>query len=269
MGEMRYALLDTDFISKTHRIVKSDSENLLDLIISMPRYKFFCHEQIKIELSRHNIAGAPEWLENAEDTNKVMCYTDGMILNELSEYYGDNAPLMYSNMLKTGCDAYSSGYFETNFREISELDYTEVSISEFLGKLDLDCKSIGEGNNLGELKSYVLLQFLSFLYGKQIYVFCSDDKNARNGVTGISGARCISVLSSFMRLIDETGMTQAEATPYIQSWLQFLATVKQTEFKVEEKGKVRRMACVPCGQVLNEIFDGKFEELSNGNLKYK
>ena len=41
-----------------------------------------------------------------------------------------------------------------------------------------DCDTIGEGQNLGELKSYVLLQVLNLKFGEQIYVFCSDDKNA-------------------------------------------------------------------------------------------
>ena len=67
-------------------------------------------------------------------------------------------------------------------------------------QLQDDCDTIGEGQNLGELKSYVLLQVLNLKFGEQIYVFCSDDKNARNGVISIGGARCISVLSSFVRL---------------------------------------------------------------------
>ena len=67
-------------------------------------------------------------------------------------------------------------------------------------QLQVDCDTIGEGQNLGELKSYVLLQVLNIKHGAQIYVFCSDDKNARNGVVSIGGAKCISVLSSFVRL---------------------------------------------------------------------
>ncbi|MDO4169943.1 MAG: hypothetical protein Q4D45_08575 [Lachnospiraceae bacterium] len=65
------------------------------------------------------------------------------------------------------------------------------SRDEFLEKLKADCDTIGEGQNLGELKTYVLLQTLSIKFGDQIYVFCSDDKNARNGVVSIGDARCV------------------------------------------------------------------------------
>ncbi len=42
-----------------------------------------------------------------------------------------------------------------------------------LERLDIE---VGKKNNLGEIKSFVLLQVLSVMLGEQIYVFCSDDK---------------------------------------------------------------------------------------------
>lgn len=127
MTNEKYALLDTDFISKMHLIRKDEENHLIDRIMEMPNYHFYCHVQVRIELERHNIAGEPEWLEKALD----------------------------------------------------------------------------EGQNLGELKTYVLFQMLYLKYGEKIYVFCSDDRNARNGIVSIGGARCISVLSSFLRLQKE------------------------------------------------------------------
>ena len=41
---MKYALLDTDFLSKTHTIRLDDENHLIDYIISMPDYFFCCHE---------------------------------------------------------------------------------------------------------------------------------------------------------------------------------------------------------------------------------
>ncbi len=38
MGEGKYALLDTDFISKAHLIRKDDSNKLIDKIINLPNY---------------------------------------------------------------------------------------------------------------------------------------------------------------------------------------------------------------------------------------
>ncbi|MBE5845455.1 MAG: hypothetical protein E7302_15030 [Butyrivibrio sp.] len=48
----KYALLDTDFISKTHLIRKDEENKLIDRITEMPGYRFYCHEQIKTELQK-------------------------------------------------------------------------------------------------------------------------------------------------------------------------------------------------------------------------
>ena len=135
-------------------------------------------------------------------------------------------------------------------------------------ELQDDCDTIGEGQNLGELKSYVLLQVLNLKFGEQIYVFCSDDKNARNGVISIGGARCISVLSSFVRLKKEISFTKEDAMPYIDSYMNTCLGKDQTAFRVQDTSKERRMCRIPCEQVFEEIFDGKIDELITGNLKY-
>ena len=55
MANMRYALLDTDFISKMNLIRKDDQDKLIDKIMSMPNYLFYCHKQISIELMTGNL----------------------------------------------------------------------------------------------------------------------------------------------------------------------------------------------------------------------
>lgn len=134
--------------------------------------------------------------------------------------------------------------------------------------LQKDCDEIGDGRNLGELKSFILLQTLCRKLEKQIYVFCSDDKNARNGMITIDGVRCISVLSSFVRMKEEINLTKQEATPYFEFYINN-CLINQTTFKVQDNSKEKRMIRVPCKQVFNEIYDGKIEELKSGNLKYK
>lgn len=100
MADVKYALLDTDFISKMHLIRKDEQNKLIDKIMSIPNYTFYCHKQISVELLRHNIAGAPEWFE-AKVTEKAICmYDDEMILDELSKIYGDLAISVYAEMLK-------------------------------------------------------------------------------------------------------------------------------------------------------------------------
>ena len=70
-----------------------------------------------------------------------------MIMDELSEIYGELAIASYIGMLKIACDAYSEGYFEEEFVGLSQLDYLSVSKEEFLKQLEADCNVIGEGKN--------------------------------------------------------------------------------------------------------------------------
>lgn len=111
----------------------------------------------------------------------VLCYDDGQIMDDLKDIYGASAPAIYAQLMKTACEAHKAGFFDEKFVELAQIDYSNISREEFLEKLKADCDAIGEGKNLGELKTYVLLQTLSIKLGEQIYVFCSDDKNARNG----------------------------------------------------------------------------------------
>lgn len=215
MTSEKYALLDTDFISKMHMIRKDDEHTLIDKVMTMPDYIFCCHEQIGIELLRHNIAGAPEWFNDRVTAGSIRLYDDEMIIEDL-----------------------------------------------------LDCYAIGTGKNLGELKSYVLVQALNTKLGKQIYIFCSDDKNARNGIVAIGNTVCISVLSSFLRLKKEIGFNREEADPYIKSYMNCCLGKNQTTFKIHDTSKERQMIKVPCEQVFYEIFAGKVSEMKNGNLRY-
>lgn len=268
MTNEKYALFDTDFISKMHLIRKDDENRLIDRIMEMPNYHFFCHDQIRIELSRHNIKGSSEWLAKMNANGLITCFNDRQIIDELAAIYGASSAAMYMQLLLTACEAYKAGYFEEKFIRIKQLDYTKVTNVEFLEKLEDDCDSIGEGQNLGELKTYILLQVLNITLGKQIYVFCSDDKNARNGIISIGGARCISVLSSFLRLQKECGCRKEDAEPYIKSYLGLCSDTKQTTFKIQGTSKEKRLCRIPCKQVLDELFEGKLEELQTGNLKY-
>lgn len=55
----------------------------------------------------------------------------------------------------------------------------------------------------------------------------------------------------------------------IESLIVFYQDHHQTTFRVMEASEVRRLQRIPCRQVLQEIFDGKFIELKNGMLRYK
>lgn len=267
MQKNKYALLDTDFISKMYVIQKDMANHLIDRIMELPNYQFFCHSQIRTELSRHNISGSMEWLEDKISMRRIICYNDEDILNRLEPTYGTMVLIVYADLLQEACQAYEEGYFENNFRKLQKIDYSTISKSDFLECLRLDCDNIGTGQNLGEIKTHILLQTLSIVSGGQIYVFCSDDRNARSGIINIGGVRCISVLSSFMRLKKECDFGQEDAKDYVRSWLAFCKEHNQTTFKVQEKSKA--ICKVPCEQVMREIYEDKFEETYMGDLRYK
>lgn len=175
----RYALLDTDFISKTHSVQDGGGNHLIDRVMELPEYEFFCHAQIVTELNRYN-ADAPIWLSEKIGAQKIKSYTDQEILESLSLVRGPLACATYTQMLKLACDAFSRDYFSEHYRALEDADYVTISNEDYLKELQLLDIEVGKKNNLGEIKSFVLLQVLSVVLGEQIYVFCSDDKNARN-----------------------------------------------------------------------------------------
>ena len=229
---------------------------------------FFCHAQIVTELNRYN-ADAPTWLREKIETQTIKRYTDQEILKTLTLVRGPLACATYTQMLKSACDAFSKDYFSEHYRALEDADYPTISNEDYLEELQLLDIEVGKKNNLGEIKSFVLLQVLSVMLGEQIYVFCSDDKNARNGAANFEDVRCISLVSVFSRLKEELNWTLADAEPYIESLIAFYQAHHQTTFRVMEASEVRRLQRIPCRQVLQEIFDGKLIELKNGMLRYK
>lgn len=263
-----YALLDTDFISKTHSVQDGGDNHLIDRVMELPEYVFFCHAQIVTELNRYN-ADAPIWLSEKIGAQKIKSYTDQEILESLSHVRGPLACATYTQMLKLACDVFSKDYFSEHYRALEDADYTAISREDYLKELERLDIEVGKKNNLGEIKSFVLLQVLSVMLGEQIYVFCSDDRNARNGATNFEDVRCISLVSVFSRLKEEANWTFEDAEPYIESLIAFYQDHHQTTFRVMEASEVRRLQRIPCRQVLQEIFNGKFIELKNGMLRYK
>ena len=84
----------------------------------------------------------------------------------------------------------------------------------------------------------------------------------------MGSARCISVLSSFVRLKNEIGFSREDAEPYIQSYMSRCLGKDQKTFQIQDTSKEKRMCKIPCKQVFNEMFAGKIEEMKTGNLMY-
>ena len=50
--QRKYAILDTDFVSKAN-IIKTENRMLADEVLAFPGYSFFCHHKMKEELGDH------------------------------------------------------------------------------------------------------------------------------------------------------------------------------------------------------------------------
>lgn len=96
-------------------------------------------------------------------------------------------------MLKDACDAFSKSYFKEHYQTLENFDIVTSTKQDYLETLQKADDEIGKHNSLGEIKSYVLLQLLSLLKGEQVYVFCSDDKAARNGAISFNNAQCYNI----------------------------------------------------------------------------
>lgn len=265
MEKERIALLDTDFISKAFRSC-AEEEHLIDRVLSLPDYKFFCHQQIVTELDRH-FSDTGKWLRRETEDGSVTCYTDEDLLDELKKVYGDSCFLFYMGFLNRACAAYSKDYYSTHYKELSALDSARFDKKEFLVALEKGDQSVGKDNDLGEIKTAVLLQVLSNLRGEQIYIFCSDDRNARNGITQFPDISCLSILSIFWWLKKECDLPKEKAQEYYNSYVGTLAE-SQTSFAVVESGSMNRFKKIPVAKVFEEIYDDKFLLLRNGMLKY-
>ena len=71
------ALLDTDYLFKTHLSQNSRKESLADVVMSFEGYEFFCHEKILDELKIHGFDPDPiPWLEDKIYSSKIIRYSD-------------------------------------------------------------------------------------------------------------------------------------------------------------------------------------------------
>ena len=70
------------------------------------------------------------------------------------------------------------------------------------------------------------------------------------------------------KVAEQSGFTREDAEPYIKSYMNGCLGKNQKIFKVQDASKEKRVCKVPCEQVFDEMFNGKIEEMKNGNLKY-
>ena len=264
MIEKKYALLDTDFISKLHITRKDDQNRLIDKILELPGYQFLCHEQITFELERHNTT-AIDWLQRKIADGVIQKYSDADLIVLLRLFYGKNAVSMFLFYLSNACELFEAGFYDHYYKILEQ--NSEMPDADFIIKIANCDENVGNDNNLGEIKTYLLQQILQTQEGIKLYVFCSDDKNARDGLAYGGGIPCISALSSFYILKRKLGMERDEARLCFDSWMQYHQMYKQVDFKVHKDTKEMQLIKMNGYEIFDRIYDGTLTIMKNGNLK--
>ena len=257
--DKKYALLDTDFLYKSHLARNAANHTLTDFVIEFSDYEFFCHQMVKEELTRHEVTPDPNpWLEDKIKTGRVKLYSDRDIVTELGKLYGTSATGMYLTLLQTSCDTFHAGFFEKYYGTMSNMDDLE-DIETFLEELKKCDDNVPSQNGLGEKKTYVLIQMMEIMHSNQVYIFCSDDFRARQSIASLTAP--IGVFYTLMK----KGHEKSEMQEYYNRLNVFLKS--QTSYRVWSESGHQRIR-VPIQQVFDELYDGRFQLLRNGDLQY-
>lgn len=267
-GGLKYAVFDTDFVSKTHMIQNMQEKRLLDQVMSFEGYEFYCHKMMVDELSRHGFRESQEWLADCIEKEKIRLFSDEMILSAIQTYEKDNYFNRYLSFLKNSVEIFEVGYFDKNYSSLALLaEQDGVTKEQFLLELDLCDQRIGTGQSLGEKRAYVLIQFLQYLYGEEnVCVFCSDDQNARKGIASVGeGVACICVLSIFYKM-KKMGISKDEAFSFYQSYMDNCKKVNMTKIGIYEWNGTYRKVKIDMLQVFENIYSDVYNIGRDGNL---
>lgn len=257
-------VLDADFIIKASSIFDVSNKNLLDRLLELPNRKFYCHFQVYSEILNDRIIS---YLDEKIHSKQITCYKDEHIIACLEKYYGELAFYQYMNFLETACKAFDAKKFADIYSCFDNDDRFDKST--YLSKLKKAELNIGKDNDMGEIKSYVLLQMLYYL-DENTCMFGSDDKKARQGIVSVNPGgvfKCVSILSLFELFRLELKWGFETAKPYIDAVINFYGEYNQKTFKVYDYNT--NFEKVSMRKVFEDLFAGKFELLANGFLRYK
>jgi len=268
---VRYAILDTDFVSKAN-IIKSNDRVLADEVMDFPGYRFYCHQKMKQELGDHGTRDSQIWLERKITEGVIRCYDDEHIIAELKNAAGDRCYSYYRSFLLEGCNMISSDYYGEYFEKLDKyMEQGRFDDTGFLAALRIGESMIGHQKSYGEVKAFVLLKTISFVYGVEAFIFCSDDSDARKSYANSAAIPCISILSVFLKLW-LLGKPFDEVGSYYQSFVDWCIDRKNPQVNVKvwrfSKGSDKKEK-VPIGNVLTDIYAGKYAARKDGDLQVK
>ena len=178
--ELKYAILDTDFVSKAN-FIRTESYALADEVLAFPGYRFFCHQKMKEELADHGTRPAQEWLDRMIEQGKITCYSDEQIIRELEKQVAGLCFLYYQSFLRNGCDLFNADFYGQYFTSLDE--FIESGVQEpniFLSVLQSCEAQIGHQQSYGEVKAFVLSQTLKLLYDEEACTGCRKELQQTN-----------------------------------------------------------------------------------------
>lgn len=268
---IKYAILDTDFVSKAN-IIKTDDRVLADEVLAFPEYRFYCHHKMTEELDDHGTNEAKAWLQAKIKSGEIICYDDRRIMEELWEETGIHCFFYYQSYLKNGCGMVGDDFYASYFTSLDGwLDSGKTDMDEFLSLLQSCEVEVGHQKSYGEVKAFVLLQAIRFLYANKVFMFCSDDRLARQGFVNKALVPCISILSVFLKLW-LMGKPYDEVQLFFQSFVDWCLNRKNPQTVVKlwvfKDGSYKREG-VRMENVLADIYAGKYEARKDGDLQLK
>lgn len=266
-GTRRYALLDTDFISKLYITKNGESDRLIFRILSIADFQFVCHQQTKIELARHN-QWASIWLDENTD---VTSYSDKELMNMLLPTFGDAAYGLYVNMLRRSSEIFSQSFFDTYYADLDQyvLDsWGAYNLDVFVAELDVCDANIGIDNNLGEIKLYTLAQALEMTGVDSLCMFCSDDRKARYALAGQVNMDCVSALAAFYLAKKYLNMQKAEAQSFFDSWMTYHQNMNQESFRVYNS-KGNQLEKILGQDIFDMLYNDELDLMKDGYFRRK
>ncbi|MFI3168930.1 MAG: hypothetical protein R3Y06_03180 [Faecalibacterium sp.] len=268
---MNTALLDTDFISKLHITKNGNHISLIQHFLQTSNFSFVCHEQICIELARHN-GSASTWLTQEIQKETIVQYTDEKLLLLLQDAFTCQIFHHYLSALKESCDLFSASFYCSYYESLEALLETNApacTIEKFIDALQACDSAVGCDNNLGEIKTYLTAKILYLCKNTTLYYFCSDDRKARCAVSVSAqhiSIECISALALFLIAKNLLHMPKDEARIYFDSWMKLHAQSGQTKFKVYDNTPSQRLISVDGIALFENIYANRYRLRKDGML---
>ena len=257
----RVAVLDTDFLIKTYNTKNDNNTSLSDIVLQLD-YDFCCHTQIINELKGDENPAAL-WLNKNLNAGKIKSYSDLDLVKliQKSFQFGNylSAVKIYSELLKSACDTFSSSFYERNYQALELLldGRTDINEAQFNNAINLGDSSVGVHNNLGEIKSYLLTLVIGKCLGQQCFIFCSDDKQARRNIIADVNVQCISVFGFFWIAKRKNILTKKESLEFFNGWKSIHKGISNLTIK-KQNGKGYDFIKMNVDDAFKNIWNDKF-----------